>query len=354
MDAYLAEDQSDMTNRDRDASGTAAPPAEHRSVVTAARSSDAADAPREPTCTLSITSARPDAPFLKAIVTHLVRACRYPFVEKVLVMDTAPLAPRYLADPQLVSAETFYAIGQELIAEGVIDRVAHPDYSPAARRRVYSKHLGRDYWETHDFRGTQVLGTMQQIEDAQGDYFLHFDSDILLYQETGYNWIAEGIRLLSNVPEVMVALPLAGPPRKDRTLHQPFAQYMHDPRGFYGFKFITSRRFLINRAKFNALLPFEPLFRSRRRRWLSTFTRRSALLNWEQMATARMEKSPYLRADLDSGRAWTLHAPDHGSEFRRRLPAIIEDVERGHFPETQAGNYDLDLPAWIDSRHPAN
>jgi hypothetical protein len=300
-----------------------------------------------PSCTLSITSARPDAPFLDAIVRHLVRACAYPFVERVLVMDTAPLAARYLAMPNLATTEQFQAIGRRLLDDGVIDRIALPDYSPAARKRIYEKHLGADHWESHDFRGTQVLGTMQQIEEARGDYFLHFDSDILLHQDRGFDWISVAIKLLNEVPEVMVALPRPGPPRADRLLHQPFAPYTHDPRGFYAFKFISSRRFLIDRRKFEKILPFRPLFLSWKRRLLSTLTRRSTLLNWEQMATARIEHTPFVRADLDASAAWTLHALDHGPVFCERLSGIIERVEAGWFPAEQAGHYDLRLDAWI-------
>ena len=299
-----------------------------------------------PSCTLSITSARPDAAFLALIVRHLVRACSFPFVERVLVMDTAPLAARYFADPKLASMEQFRAIGEKLIHDGVIDRIAFPDYSPPARHSVYSKHLGADHWETHDFRGTQVLGTMQQIDQARGDYFLHFDSDILLFQKPGFNWVSEGIKLLTEIPEVMVALPRPGPPRVDGQLKQPVASYARDPRGFFRFKFISSRRFLIDRRKFEKILPFKPLFVSWKRKLLSTFTRHSAMLNWEQMATARMEQTSFIRADLDSQDAWTLHAPDHGPRFQAALPGIINKLETGWFPPQQAGDYDLRLEYW--------
>ena len=300
-----------------------------------------------PSCTLSITSARPDTAFLEPVVRHIVAACDYPFIERILVMDTAPLAARYLSNPDLANEEEFHAVGERLIADGVIDRIDFPDYSPAARKRIYSKHLGRDHWETHDFRGTQVLGTMQQIEDAQGDFFLHFDSDVLLYQAPGYNWIDEAMQLLREVPEVMVALPLPGPPRHDGGLHQPFSPYTHDPRGFYCFKWISSRRFLIDRRKYDKILPFKARFASWKRKLLSNFTRKSTLLNWEQMASAAIDGTDYIRADSDSPEAWTLHADDHGKEFCRILPQIIERVERGWFPEEQRGHYDVQMDAWI-------
>jgi len=298
-------------------------------------------------CTLSITSARPDAPYLAEIVRHLVKACNYPFVERVLVMDTAPLSPRYQADPDIVTQDKFFDIGRQLINEGVIDRIAHPDYSSAARKATYTKHFGSDHWATHDFRGTQVLGTMQQIDEGKGDYFLHFDSDILLYQSPGHSWIAAGIALLRDLPEVMVALPRPGPPPSDGTLHQAFATHIHDPRGFFAFKLITSRRFLIDRRKFDQILPMKPIFVSRKRKLLSHLTRRSALHNWEQSTTSAIEKTAFIRADLDSPDAWTLHAADHGPKFRRAVSAIIALVERGWFPPEQAGKYDLELDRYV-------
>jgi hypothetical protein len=297
-------------------------------------------------CTLSITSARPDARFLDIIVRHMVRSCNYPFTERVLVMDTAPLAARYLLDPQLASMEEFLSIGHKLLADKVIDRIAFPDYSPSTRRVVYTKHLGADHWETHDFRGTQVLGTMQQIEESRGDYFLHLDSDMLIYQRPGYSWIKEAIKLLVDIPEVMVALPRPGPPRDDGSINQPYSPYTRDSRGFFAFKFISSRCFLIDRRKFNKILPFKPMFLSWKRKLLSVLTRKSTLLNWEQMASSRIEATPFIRADLDTSDAWYLHAPDHGSAFVEKLPSVIENVEAGYFPAGQAGDYDLRLQVW--------
>jgi hypothetical protein len=297
-------------------------------------------------CTLSITSARPDAPFLDLMVRHIVKKLNYPFIEKVLVMDTAPLARRYLKDKSLVSVEEFKSIGNKLLKDGIISRVDFPDYSNNAKKSIYSKHLRANRWETHDFRGTQVLGTMQQIEKAEGEFFLHFDSDVLIYQKDSFNWIRECIKILDEIPEVIVALPRPGPPGETKAIHQEFSKYEYDKRGFYKFNFITSRRFLIKKEKFNQILPFAPLFMSWKRRFLSEITRQSSLLNWEQMASEAIKNTSFFRADLETSDAWTLHAPDHGMEFCRLLPAIIRHIESGEYPLDQAGHYDLKLESW--------
>jgi hypothetical protein len=106
---------------------------------------------------------------------------------------------------------------------------------------------------------------------------------------------------------------------------------------------------MINRRKFDGILPFKPLFTSWKRKLVSTFNHRSALLNWEQMATARIEHTHFIRADLDSPDAWTLHAIDHGPQFRNHLAAIIDKVEAGCFPAEQAGHYDLHLGRWTEA-----
>jgi hypothetical protein len=43
---------------------------------------------------------------------------------------------------------------------------------------------------------------------------------------------------------------------------------------------------------------------------------------------------------------WTLHTPDHGPEFLRMLPDIIDRVQKRDIPPLQAGDYDLNLPLW--------
>jgi hypothetical protein len=66
------------------------------------------------------------------------------------------------------------------------------------------------------------------------------------------------------------------------------------------------------------------------------------------MISRKLEESRFTRGDLSDSVPWTLHTPDHGSKFLRHLPRIIDEVENGRFPERQAGDYDLDLDAWVD------
>nr|WP_256995670.1 hypothetical protein [Halomicronema hongdechloris] len=310
-----------------------------------------------PSCTLSIMVARTDIPFIMQTLPHLVRMCRFPFQRRILVMDTAPLSGDKVGRPGIGTLEQLRDHCQQLIHDGVMDEVIEMDYSPAYRRRLYQKHFGSRYLQpTHNYKGYPILGTIFSLEKVPGDYVLHFDSDMLLYQHPDHSWIREAIQLLQRRPEVMFVRPLSGPPHPDGALHQrvPFEP---DPAGFYRFKFFGSRVYLLQRRKFESLLPL-PILWCRYRRawlrhgpaslltWLHNLTGRGALDSWEVMVSRQLEQTAYVRATLASPLAWTVHPVARGPAFIAALPDIIRRVEAGQYPPEQAGYYDLKPELW--------
>ena len=307
-------------------------------------------------CELSILVARPDMNFMAHTVPHLVTACRFPFSRRVLIMDSAPLSGKYVNCTDIPPLTAFHSQCDELVRRGIMDQVTEIDYSAAFRRCAYRKHLGGDVSFTHDSGGYPVLGSIFYFEQAKSEYLVHFDSDMLLYQNPAFNWVEEGIKLLQNHGDIIAVLPLSGPPTKDGSLHQTGFPYKRDGKGFFRFKFFTSRCFLIDRQRFEKLLPLE-LPRSKhalinlipRRVLLSLRASmgKNRLCAWELMVSSQLEKTSYVRADLDNPGAWTLHPPDHGPEFIANLPQLLKKVESGSFPAQQAGHYDLRLADWI-------
>ncbi len=304
-------------------------------------------------CELSILVARPDVNFMAHTVSHLVTALRFPFVRRVLVIDIAPLSGHYRNRTDIPSLAALRNQCDELIRGGIVDEAKEIDYSATYRRGAYRKHLGGDAAITHDTWGYPVLGSIFSIEQTKSQYMVHFDCDMLLYQSPAFNWIAEGIKLLQDYEDVVSVLPLSGPPTKDGSLHQTGFPYERDGRGFFRFKFFTSRCFLIDRQRFAKLLPLK-LSRYRLIDLLPAQVLLSlraslgrGLSPWESMVSWQLEKSSYVRADLDNPGAWTLHPPDHGPEFIAHLPEILKKVERGSFPAQQAGHYDLRLADWL-------
>jgi hypothetical protein len=298
-------------------------------------------------CSLSILVARTDIPFMMQTIPHLVKMCQFDFVERTLVIDTAPLSKNYSQRPGIGSQEQLQDCCEKLLAMGVVNHLAQIDYSPAYRQRVYQKHFGFDLRMTHNYRGYPILGSIFALESAQGDYVLHFDSDMLLYQSPHYNWIEAGMAVLRDRPEVLFVSPLSGPPSVDGRLQQRQVSYEHDAAGFYAFRDFTSRKFLVDRRKLEQVLPIDPVWLSWKRRLWSRLTGESALLNWEIMISNCLKQKGYLRADLDAPGAWTLHTPDHGAGFIAALSQVIERVESGNYPPEQAGDYDLQLEAWV-------
>ncbi len=308
-----------------------------------------------PDCELSILVARPDTSFMNQTVRHLVRACNYPFKRKVITADTAPLGGAYRTRTDLAPMSAFHERCDQLIADRVMDEKMTINYDEEFQRQVYIKHFGSAFEMTHDHRSCPILGTLSYIEQATSPYMVHFDSDMLLYQHLEFNWIKRGIELMQSDERIICVLPRSGPPSMDGTMHQ-LVDYIHNPEGFFEFKYFTSRVFLIDVQRFQALLPLTPQFLKQAPAPARRFTGEIKIMitamvepkfePWESMVTARIKDDCYVRADLDDCRAWTLHAVDHGPDFIAKLPGIIQNVESGIYPSEQAGHYDLDLSCW--------
>lgn len=309
-----------------------------------------------PSCSLWIMVARTDVSFMMNTIPHLVRMSNFPFEEKVLAIDTAPLSGEKVNRPGVGTMEELRNCTQMLLNNGVVDRIIDINYDPEFHRRVFCKHFGTYIRYTHNYKGYPILGSMFKIEECRSDYMLHFDSDMLLYQQANYSWIQEGMELMNKHPEIMSIRPLTGPPAPNKTMKQ-YYPYTKNPAGFYGFKFFGSRAYMINRQRFDKLLPIPIIWRSYRNKWLNqlpvgiktrlnNLANKSALDSWEIMVSRQLEATDYIRATLCNPNAWTLHPKDRSEEFIQALPKIIERIEKGDYPSEQAGHYDLISHLW--------
>jgi hypothetical protein len=299
-------------------------------------------------CDLSILVARIDTRFMLHTIPHLVRSCRFPFARRFLMVDTAPLGRRYRKRPGIGTAEELQACCAQLLQAGVVDAIVPIDYSPGYRRRIYRKHFAGPMRRTHSNGGYPILGSIAAVEESRADYLVHFDSDMLLYQEPGFNWIDEGIRLLREHPDIVAVLPRSGPPHRDGRLRQQEETgeaFQTDARGLYCFKTFTSRVFLIDRRGFDRVLPLRPRLPvvELLRNYLTGY---NTMPEWEVMVGYRLRETAFVRADLASTRAWTLHPEERGERFEAMLPDVIARIESGSYPPEQGGYYDLQLDLW--------
>jgi hypothetical protein len=298
-----------------------------------------------------------DVRFMMHTIPHLVRTCAFPFVEKVLFVDTAPLSGDKVGRPGIGTMNELRDKCQQLINQGVIDRTVDIDYSPQYHARVYRKHFNLPKAPTHNYKGYPILGTIHSLEGTIGDYILHFDSDMLLYQKPGYDWITEGVKLLETCPEIFAIRPMAGPPYSQIRQDQRVPDAI-DERGFQIFQFFGSRAYLVSRKRLDEVLPLPVIWRTRKvrkanstldqiRAWMRFLTSKKKLDSWEKMVTAGIKEKGLIRATMTAPEAWTLHPKARSPEFISALPKIIEKIESGWFPPEQAGYYDLKSEFWV-------
>ncbi len=312
---------------------------------------------RSASCSLSILAARTDLPFMMEMIPHIVRGCNFTFSDRLLAVDTAPLSGDKVNRPGIGTMEQLRDCCSQLVQAGVMDRVVDIDYSETYRNQVYRQHFGSPIRQTHNYKGYPILGTIFSIEEPKSDYLVHFDSDMFLHTEPGYSWIEEGIKLLQQHPEVIAVRPLTGPPTTDGNLWQN-VPYDRHPDGFYRFKFFSSRVYLIDRKRFEQMLPLPIIWRSYKNKFLNylptavktrlnNWMKKGQLDSWEVMVSQRLEQTNYVRAVMESPKAWTIHPPDRRPEFLAALPKLVDKVEAGFYPPEQAGHYDLKLEYWL-------
>lgn len=302
-----------------------------------------------PTCSIWFLAARTDASFMMKTIPHIIRMCNYPFSQKVLAVDTSPLSGAYTSRPCIGTLTQLQECCDNLLACGIIDMVVNVDFSREYQEKVYRKHLGKFIRKTHNFRGAPVLGYIFLLEEAKSDYLLHFNSDMLIYQDPEYNWVKEGIEKIRQYPEIACVTPLSGPPTEDGSLHQQPVSYVRDRRGFYRLKEFTSRKFLVDVKRFEKLLPLQVLWKTRENYSNSPHTVAYGELDrWEKMVSARLRETPYFRIDIDTCSAWALHSSqNHDHTFIENLPRIIDRVESGWYPPGQAGHYNILSELWL-------
>lgn len=309
-----------------------------------------------PTCALWILVARTDIPFMMLTIPHLIRMNNFPFKERVLAVDTAQLSGDKVNRPGVGTMEQLRKNTQQLLEKGIVDRVVDINYDNEYRHQVYQKHFGFPLHQSHNYKGYPILGTIFTIEEPKTDYMLHFDSDMLLYQNPDFSWITEAIKLSEKHPEIMSFRPLTGPPLGDNKMYQR-KNYIYDSDGFYKFKFFGSRVYLINKKTFDSLLPLPIIWRPYKHKFieklpnklqtlLNYFFHKGKLDSWEIMVSKKLEETDFWRGVLADQRAWTIHPKDRSPEFIKALPDIIKKIEAGEFPADQAGHYDLISNLW--------
>lgn len=293
-------------------------------------------------CTLSMLAAPSDASFVDAILRHLLRMCAHDFRDVVVVVDDLPKKGR-----PVDAVHDVLAILAGMQHDAVISRIVKLSTVHQDSGRICLKYVGRVPPVARDRRGIPLLGWIAGLEAARTDFVVHFDSDILLHQDPDHRWLTEAMNLMRCDSSAMFVAPRPGPPTDDGALRGQITDPTFDSQGNFRFKHFSSRRFLVSKRRLEALLPTPLLYTSRRDRVLMHLGFGGAFQMWEECVSAALRRSAYFRVHLRSPGAWSLHCKDHSPEWLAVLPAIIARVERGEWPEAQAGLYELRLSDWL-------
>ena len=293
-------------------------------------------------CTFVLLAGPRDSGFLKHTLPHLLRMCSFRFNEILFVADDLPTGNRS-HDSEIENAR-FADLLQRLTRDQTVTRCVH--LSEFASASLAKKYFGSPVSTLRDSRSVPLFGWIAGIEAAQTDFVVHFDSDILLHQAPGHNWIRTGMSLIEEDPLAMFVSPLPGPPSCDGGLRAQVVAPNLDKQGNFRFKTFSSRRFLLSKLRFEKLLPTPLRYTSIKRRLLMQLGFGNAVWPWEYCVSCALQESKYYRVHLCSPKAWALHCPDHSKAWLHSLPAVIKRVEEGRYPTEQGGYYDLMLPAW--------
>ena len=254
-------------------------------------------------------------------VRHLVEQLETPlqFAERVVVVDTyaGPFARQYdEPDPEAHQAEM-----DNLLSEGVVDRVVYVPDDPAVIGATYLKWFGVESIETHSANGQQLFATLFGFDSCTGDYVLQIDSDILLIRhDRGHDYLAEMVDVFRTDPKALF-VPLS-------ICHSEPVAYTHEgPNGDWR---VEVRGCLFVRKRLESVLPVANELENGR------FT-----LAWHRAFDRFIAATDYRSYRGGDPRTAFIHVPNDRKAGHQEWMDIIDAVERGHVPEAQLGNVEL-------------
>src|SRR5438132_11432906 len=271
--------------------------------------------------TLQINIAAIDAPYAKYNVPHLARAHRAAAREIILTIDRCKPQRTRQTDPDLRCKEPEFshklddleAVGEQLSADRVVYRVVVLRGDDPWLAQVTRKYSGRWVPETHDYGGRPITGYWAGIEAAKTRYVIHYDGDMFLHQEPGFDWAVHALPFLDKQPDAVSATPRLTAPYASRIPYGDSAS-CHEgvalapiEGGWIQFFFSTGV-FVIDRRKFERYLPLArggALAEQLAVKWLRRGFPRSA----EKMYWTTVGGAGGYRLVLSTENAWVLHPP---------------------------------------------
>lgn len=269
-----------------------------------------------PTVSLVVNLCVTDLPFVDRTVRHMVRSLDYPFVERRMVLDLSLPRGRF-SDLQRGSGQQLVEVAEQLQRDGFVDVINHVDWQAQKQKAVLSKYFGDHDTTERCTSGTAVYQYLYGLEQCQGEYVLHADSDMLFHGDPRSCWIREGIQLMRRDPEVVTVIvghPLVAQNRIERLLDRPFRW----PSRWIRDQSFSTRCFLWNQAHIEErVLPLIPAKDGER---------------LEESFANTFRIKGFYRCTREGTRCWAVHPLPHGDGYLDHLDQLIWGTEHGVYP----------------------
>jgi hypothetical protein len=288
----------------------------------------------QPAVSVVIKATALDAPYLEVMVPHMITEARFPFAERVVVVDrrveyTGKYRDRPGADP-----DQLRDVLDRLVAKGSLDRVVEVDESPSVMTDVIARYFPSDVRSVPAYASTggPIYPTLFGLETVATDHVIQMDCDVFFHAAND-SWVRRGLDAMSADRSLWLMMshpgPPAGPPGRSLAPANARRASWDGARSLWLFRTATTRYFLCDRRRLRGRL--------------RAVRRRSDCAPLEVCITNAMARHSAYRGSTDGSRGWHLHAWSHASPFPELCARIAELVQAGRFPDLQKGNYDLRL-----------
>jgi hypothetical protein len=292
---------------------------------------------------LQISLAPTDYPHAVTILPHQLRQWRGQVDDVAFTVDLHR-APGRFSHAWEERRPQLDALLAGLVEDDPGARIQEVDYDAPAVSAVGDAFFGGLLPPPKDSRGGPFYSYFYAAWAAREDLVLHMDSD-MLFGGGSQSWVEQAVELLAERPDALACSPLPGPPTADGRLVSQAGERLPHPELAFGFHTLSTRIFLLDRARLitrAAPLPLGPPPRLRSRVKARMRGNPSFALP-EDLLTRTMKSRGLERVDF-LGRApgmWSLHPPFRSDQFYEELPELVARVEAGDVPDAQRGDHDL-------------
>lgn len=303
--------------------------------------------------TLQINLSPGDISYAMFTVPALIK--KHNFIKKrLLIVDCTKPQKTKIVDPKKRFPEPHFQekvekikeIAEHFKSEGLVSDVFYLTPKHPIIDKLSKKYLNSWYAHTHDYGGCANMSYWAFLELPKTKYVLHFDGDMLMYQNQNYSWVEEGISCLEKNANAIAVVPSLCPNLDDIIVSNDQWAETKNYTHYWEDGFFSTRCMLIDKER---LIRFLPLMKGK----ILVETLAVRLLNRgyprspEIVMTHSVGGNGGTRLILKNQNAFLLHPLTKPTEYINLLPQIIHCIDNNNIPNEQFGYENIMLDAWV-------